>query len=89
MYLAKVTGNVVSTRKDERLVGFKLLIVQRLDENDAFVGLPSVAVDTMGAGIGEKVIVAGGSSARFGAGRPDSPIDAAICGIVDREEGEE
>jgi ethanolamine utilization protein EutN len=85
MFLAKVRGTVVSTSKDERLVGFKLLVVHRIGVEDEYVGLPQVAVDTVGAGVGETVIVTGGSSARVSA-RPDSPIDATIVGIVDSVE---
>jgi microcompartment protein CcmK/EutM len=69
MFLAKVRGTVVSTSKDERLVGFKLLVVERLGIDGGYVGLPQVAVDTVGAGVGETVIVTGGSSARFAATR--------------------
>lgn len=85
MFLARVRGTVVSTSKDERLVGFKLLVVQRIGIEDEYVGLPQVAVDTVGAGVGATVIVTGGSSARVSA-RPDSPIDATIVGIVDEVE---
>ncbi|MFT4110962.1 EutN/CcmL family microcompartment protein [Propionicimonas sp.] len=85
MFLAKVRGTVVSTSKDERLVGFKLLLIQRIGIDDEYVGMPQVAVDTVGAGVGELVIVTGGSSARVAA-RPDSPIDATIVGIVDSVE---
>jgi ethanolamine utilization protein EutN len=83
MYLAKVRGTVVSTHKDQRLVGFKILVIHRLDVDGSFVGLPAVAVDTVDAGVGETVLVTGGSSARFAAARPDSPIDATIVGVVD------
>lgn len=86
MYLAKVRGTVVSTSKDERLVGFKLLVVHRLDIDGNYAGIPTVAVDTVGAGTGETVIVTTGSSARFGAERSSSPIDATIVGIVDTVE---
>lgn len=85
MFLARVRGTVVSTSKDERLVGFKLLLVQRIGIEDDYVGMPQVAVDTVGAGVGATVIVTGGSSARVSA-RPDSPIDATIVGIVDTVE---
>jgi ethanolamine utilization protein EutN len=86
MFLAKVRGTVVSTSKDERLVGFKLLVVERLGIDGGYVGLPQVAVDTVGAGVGETVLVTGGSSARFAASRSDSPIDSTIVGIVDTVE---
>ncbi|HEY3338223.1 MAG TPA: EutN/CcmL family microcompartment protein [Propionicimonas sp.] len=86
MFLAKVRGTVVSTSKDERLVGFKLLVVSRLGIEGEYVGLPQVAIDTVGAGVGETVIVTGGSSARFAAARSDAPIDSTIVGIVDAVE---
>ncbi|MDO5093069.1 MAG: EutN/CcmL family microcompartment protein [Propionibacteriaceae bacterium] len=83
MYLAKVIGTVVSTSKDERLVGFKLLLTQRVDARGTAVGAQEVTVDTVGAGIGETVIVTKGSSARFAASRPEAPLDGTIVGIVD------
>ncbi|GAA2182789.1 EutN/CcmL family microcompartment protein [Brooklawnia cerclae] len=86
MFLAKVRGTVVSTSKDERLVGFKLMVVQRIGVDDEFIGMPEVAVDTVGAGIGATVIITKGSSARFAASRSDSPIDSTIVGIVDTVE---
>lgn len=86
MYIARVRGTVVSTSKDERLVGCKLLVTQRLDVDDEYVGMPEVAVDTVGAGVGELVIITKGSQARHAAGRPDAPIDATVVGIVDTVE---
>lgn len=86
MFLATVRGTVVSTSKDERLVGFKLLLVQPLDAEEKPTGRPEIAVDTVGAGIGATVIVTKGSSARFAASRSDSPIDSTIVGIVDTVE---
>lgn len=86
MYLATVVGTVVSTSKDERLVGFKLLLTQRVDAAGNPVGNPEVAVDSVGAGTGETVIVTRGSSARFAADRPEAPLDATIVGIVDTVE---
>ena len=88
MYLAKVVGNVVSTSKDERLVGFKLLLTQRIDDAGEMTGTPDVCVDTVGAGAGETVIITRGSSARFAADRQHAPIDATIVGIVDEVEME-
>jgi len=88
MYLAKVRGTVVSTQKDARLVGFKLLITQRIDVGGAYIDKPNVSVDTVGAGVGETVIVTSGSSARYGAASADSPIDSTIIGIVDSTEVE-
>ena len=86
MYLAKVVGTVVSTTKDERLVGFKLLLTRRFDAAGKMLPDSEVAVDTVGAGAGETVIVTKGSSARFGAERPQAPLDATIVGIVDTVE---
>ncbi|MDR1851531.1 MAG: EutN/CcmL family microcompartment protein [Propionibacteriaceae bacterium] len=86
MFLAKVRGTVVSTQKDERLVGTKLLITQRIDVEGKYLERPNVSVDTVGAGVGETVIIAEGSSARVASGRTDSPIDSAIVGIVDTTE---
>ncbi len=83
MILGRVAGTVVATQKDERLEGFKLLVVQAVEPDgrlkDSFV----VAVDTMGAGNGELVLLVSGSSARMVAGCTDRPVDAAIAGIVD------
>ncbi len=84
MILGKVTGSIVSTRKNQNLVGHKLLIVEPLgltkskDDAKAFV-----AIDNVGAGVGEIVLVAKGSAARIGCGCENAPIDAAIVGIVD------
>lgn len=86
MYLARVTGTVVSTSKDERLIGCKLLLARRLDERQQPAGAPEVCVDTVGAGNGEVVIITKGSSARVAAARSDAPIDAVIVGIVDSVE---
>ncbi|MDR0959250.1 MAG: EutN/CcmL family microcompartment protein [Propionibacteriaceae bacterium] len=96
MYLAKVRGTVVSTQKDDSLVGFKLLVTQRVDAEGGYISDPQVSVDTVGAGVGETVIVTGGSSARMAAGRAiggsesrdrfDGAVDSAIVGIVDTTE---
>ena len=86
MYLAKVIGTVVSTSRDERLIGFKLLLARRIDEQGEQTGSPEICVDTVGAGTGEVVIVTEGSSARNAVDRPNSPVDAAIVGIVDTVE---
>ena len=88
MLIGKVVGSVVSTRKNDNLVGNKFMIV----------GLPKdmsdgrskiVAIDNIGAGIGETVLVATGSAARIGCGVEDTPVDAAIVGIVDNCSGME
>lgn len=80
MIIGRVVGTVVATRKNENLVGCKFLIIEPIDS----MGLGRfVAVDNVGAGVGEVVIVAKGSAARIGCNRKDSPIDSAIVGIVD------
>ena len=83
MYLAKVTGALVSTTKHASLNGAKLLIVTRLDENYRPTSTTQVAVDFVGAGNGETVIVTTGSSARMSTSKEHSVIDAAVVGIVD------
>jgi ethanolamine utilization protein EutN len=86
MYLGKVIGTVVSTSKQEGLVGNKLLIVDKLTPEQQGTGDTAIAVDTVGAGVGVIVIVATGSSARKAARKEDAPVDAAIVGIVDTVE---
>ncbi|MEA9390217.1 EutN/CcmL family microcompartment protein [Acerihabitans sp. TG2] len=83
MYLAKVTGALVSTTKHASLNGSKLLIVVHLDEHYIPTGHTQVAVDIVGAGNGEIVIVTTGSSARMSNNKEHSVIDAAVVGIVD------
>ena len=83
MILANIVGTVVATRKDERLVGSKLLVVQPIDLQGRPQGNQFVAVDTVGAGFGEIVLIVSGSSARMAADLKDRPVDAAIVGIVD------
>jgi len=83
MILAKIVGTVVATRKDERLVSNKLLVVRPVDPHGRIDGGYLVAVDTVDAGFGETVLVVSGSSARMAAGMKDCPVDAAIVGIVD------
>jgi ethanolamine utilization protein EutN len=80
MLLAKVTGTVVATRKNETLTGSKLLVVHPLASGGPEGTL--VAVDRLGAGIGDLVLVALGSAARLAAGER-ACIDAAVVGIVD------
>lgn len=86
MYLSEVIGTVVSTQKDASLVGFKLLLTRRLDDGGSLTGTPEVAVDTVGAGVGETVIITRGSSARYASGKRDTAVDATIVGIVDTVE---
>jgi len=82
MIIGKVVGSVVSTRKNENLVGNKFLIIEPLSSMKG-QGNNLVAIDNVGAGIGEVVLVATGSAARIGCGMDKAPVDAAIVGIVD------
>lgn len=83
MIIGKIIGTVVCTRKDDRLLPFKLLVVQPLDTDGKPSGSCLVAVDTVDAGAGERVMVVSGSSARLTSVTKDCPVDAAIIGIVD------
>ncbi len=82
MIIGKVLGSVVSTRKNENLVGSKFMIVEPV-KSMARETSRIVAVDNIGAGIGEYVLVALGSAARIGCEKETQPIDAAIVGIID------
>src|SRR4051812_3781259 len=90
MFIAKVTGSLVSTQKVGAMVGYKLLIVEpyRVEPKDrasiVTTGRTFVAVDTMGAGIGDYVLLTQGSSARMTPETKNMPIDAVIIGIVDQ-----
>lgn len=86
MIVGKVIGSIVSTRKMQTLVGSKLMVVEPLKSMDS-EKTKIIAIDNIGAGIGEIVLVATGSAARIGSRMADSPIDAAIVGIVDEEIG--
>ena len=89
MFLAKVEGNVVATKKDPSMSGRKLLLLrpQLVDEKDPTKFRPGVntivAVDSVGAGVGEMVLFCQGSSARLAPNLKDAPVDAVIIGIVD------
>ncbi len=83
MVIAKVIGNVVATRKDENLIGYKFMIIQKVDKDENPIGDQSVAVDFVGAGKGELVLVATGSSVRVNEPNRGRPIDMAIVGIID------
>ncbi len=84
MKIGKIIGDVVATRKDTKLEGAKLLVVQPLDVNGKpEAGKYVVAVDTAQAGSGDRVIIVQGSSARMAEGMTDRPVDASIIGIVD------
>ena len=82
MIIGKVVGSLFSTRKSEKLVGNKFMIVEPV-ESMRNTGSRLVAIDIIGAGIGEYVLVAQGSEARIGCDMADAPIDAAIVGIID------
>ena len=89
MFLARVEGSVVSTKKDANMNGRKLLLLrpQLVDDKDPTkfrVGQNTIiAVDTLGAGIGELVMFCQGSSARLAGGLREAPVDAVVIGIVD------
>ena len=82
MRMGKVVGTIVSTRKNERLVGSKILEV-RLIENGRDTDEYLVAIDTVGAGIGDPGLIATGSAARLAMPDSSAPVDAAIVGIID------
>jgi ethanolamine utilization protein EutN len=86
MQLARVIGTVVATVKNESLHGRKLLIVQNLDKDLQSTGKPMVAVDAIGAGIGELVFWCRGKEASFPFKREDTPTDCTIVGIVDSDQ---
>lgn len=83
MILARIVGTVVSTRKDPRLEGKTLLIVKPISPEGHDESGYLIAVDAVGAGYRETVLVVSGSSARMSAECKDRPVDAAIIGIVD------
>jgi len=90
MFVAKVTGSLISTQKVDSMVGYKLLIVEpyRLEAKQRkkliTTGRTFVAVDMMGAGVGEYVLITQGSSARLTPETKDMPIDTVVVGIVDK-----
>jgi len=84
MQIARVKGNVVSTHKTEKLLGLKLLVVMPIDlTNFQEKGTPVVAIDTVGAGMGEVVMLCSGSSSRQTALTENKPSDMAIVAIID------
>lgn len=83
MLIAKVIGSAVASVKLDALKSSKLLVVRPADGNGIVNGAPFLAVDLVGAGSGELVVVSQGSSARMAAGASTSPVDAAIIGILD------
>ena len=76
----------MATRKDERLIGTKLLLVRTTDPSGKDEASHMVAVDTVDAGLRDRVLVVTGSSARMASGLKDTPVDAAIVGVVDEVE---
>ena len=91
MFIAKVIGNVVATQKNEKFRGMKLLVVQPYIVKDGRLqasGSSVVAVDSVGAGVGECVLFTQGSSARLTPTTKDTPVDAVIVGILDALEVE-
>jgi microcompartment protein CcmK/EutM len=84
MIIARVIDNVVATQKHQSHVGRKILLLQPLDLEGQDSGDPIVALDAVSAGIGDRVLVVQeGFSAMTSVGRPESPIDASVIGIID------
>ncbi|WP_372995952.1 EutN/CcmL family microcompartment protein [Lutispora sp.] len=88
MIMGKVIGNIWATRKEETLNGLKFLVVKPLDYGKESNAPAFIAIDVVGAGVGETVIVTKGSSARKVMGKGDIPVDASIVGIIDMVEVE-
>ena len=86
MRLGKVVGTVVATQKDPKLVGWKLLLVREMKTDGTLLDAYVVAIDTVGAGIGETVLTVAGSSARLANRAEQVPVDASVVGIVDSVE---
>jgi carbon dioxide concentrating mechanism protein CcmL len=83
MQIARVRGTVVSTQKDQSLMGVKFLLVQLIDENGQPLPKYEVAADCVGAGVNEWVLVSRGSAARQLPGSEKRPLDALVVGIID------
>ena len=88
MKFARVIGNVVCTRKDEKLVGTKLMLIQTVDLEGRVQGNPFVAIDAVGSGEGELVLIVQGSSARQTRQTEGNPVDCTIFAVVDYVERE-
>jgi ethanolamine utilization protein EutN len=90
MILARVTGNVVSTQKDPRYEGGRLMIVQPINPNGTAEGDELLALDSVDAGVGDTVVVVreGWSASTSATGQPGAAIDSAIVGVVDTIEYE-
>ncbi len=85
MIIGRVYGSIVSTHKLDSLVGYKFMLVQCIEKNK-LVDKYLVAVDGVGAGIGEDVIITRGSGARMALNKQDIPVDAVIVGILDEKQ---
>jgi len=83
MLIGNVVGSVVATQKDEKLTGHKLLLVQKHDHRNEATQDYVVAVDSVGAGVGDMILYATGSSARQTSLTQDRPCDAVIMAIID------
>jgi len=83
MLICKVTGTLVATRKEPTLDGLKLLVVRACDVSGEPTGATLIAADAVGAGLGEVVLIAQGSSARQTVATKDRPVDAVVMAIVD------
>jgi microcompartment protein CcmK/EutM len=86
MHIAKVIGTTISTIKDEKVRGSKLLILRQTNETGEFVGKPYVAVDLVDAGVGDLVLSGHGSSARQTYQTKDCPVDAVVIAVIDHLE---
>lgn len=84
MKLARITGTVTATAKDSRLVGSKLMIVDQIDGGGKVLAPALIAVDTVGAGPDDTVLLACGSAARMAQGQSTLPVDLSIIAIVER-----
>jgi microcompartment protein CcmK/EutM len=83
LQIARVIGDIVSTRKDEQLVGLTLLLLQPLTPDRKPAGRPIVAADSTGAGVGEEVFFVRGKEASFPFHPARPPVDAGVVGIID------
>ena len=86
MHIARVIGTTISTIKDEKVRGSKLLILRQTDETGVFVGKPYVAVDLVDAGVDDLVLSGHGSSARQTYPTKDCPVDAVVIAVIDHLE---
>ena len=86
MHIARVIGTTISTIKDEKVRGSKLLILRQTDETGEFVGKPYVAVDLVDAGVNDLVLSGHGSSARQTYQTKDCPVDAVVIAVIDHLE---